>query len=493
VTSPRDWRDFNEIQKRGFPTGLESESRCGRALSFTDIPETPEKSCLFAEKGGGHMLCFLKCPSMDIQASRPPFSRTFTLKPARLALCAGLAALAFAPRASAADPAVLLKDPEVQAAFEAIKRNEPETIETQIRLTEIPAPSFKEQAKAAAVKEIFEKYGLHNVFIDKEGNVLGTHQGAKAHPHVVIAAHLDTVFPEGTDVKVKRDGAILRAPGIGDDTRGLAELVSLIRVFKEQNLKTEGMITFVANVGEEGLGDLRGVKRVFNETLKDQVDMFISIDGGSIDNVTNAAVGSYRYRVTFKGPGGHSYGAFGLVNPIHALGRAAAKIADIQVPTSPKTTFNIGRIGGGTSVNSIPFEAWMEIDMRSPDISSIDKVRSEVLAAVDSSVVEENKRWGKGTIVADVKQVGDRPAGTTSRDTTLVKTVDATIRALGRTPSYGASSTDSNYPIKLGIPAITIGRGGISRDAHALSENFDTTDSWKGPQFSLLLLLSLTR
>lgn len=439
------------------------------------------------------MLCFWVRPSMDTQAFGPFFSRSLAFKPARLALCAGLATLAFSPRTFAADPAVLIKDPEVQAAFEAIKRNEPETIETQIRLTEIPAPSFKEQAKAAAVKALFEKYGLQNVFIDKEGNVLGTHAGSKPHPHVVIAAHLDTVFPEGTDVKVKRDGAVLRAPGIGDDTRGLAELLSIARVFQEQKLKTEGTITFVANVGEEGLGDLRGVKRIFNETLKDQVDMFISIDGGSLGGITNTAVGSYRYRVTFKGPGGHSYGAFGLVNPIHALGRAAAKIADIQVPTDPKTTFNIGRIGGGTSVNSIPFEAWMEIDMRSPDIASIDKVRTQVLAAVDEAVAAENKRWGKGTIVADVKQVGDRPAGTTSADTTLVKSAEATIRAFGATPKLGASSTDSNYPIKLGIPAITVGRGGISKDAHALSESFDTTDSWKGPQFSLLLLLSLTR
>jgi tripeptide aminopeptidase len=394
---------------------------------------------------------------------------------------------------TAADPQILLRDPAVQSLLEVVKRNEPDTMALLIRLTEIPAPPFKEEARAAVLKELFELHGLKNVFIDKAGNVVGTRPGAQPRPNVLITAHLDTVFPEGTDVTVKRDGHILRAPGIGDDTRGLAELVAVLRALQETKTPTTGTITFAATVGEEGLGDLRGVKELFNETLKDQVDMFISIDGGNPSGITAFGVGSYRYRVTFKGPGGHSYGAFGLVNPIHALGRATALIADIQVPASPKTTFNVGRIGGGTSVNSIAFEAWMEIDMRSPDLISLNAVRDKIRAAINTAVFDENARWQKGAITADVELVGDRPPGQTSADTTLVQSAQATIRAMGGMPTLNANSTDSNYPMKLGIPAITIGKGGISRDAHSLDESFDPTDAWKGPQHTLLLLLSLTR
>jgi len=393
----------------------------------------------------------------------------------------------------AADPAVLLKDPAVQALLETAKRNEPEILELQVKLTEIPAPPFKEEVRAAELKKIFEQYGLQNVFIDKEGNVLGTRPGSQPRPHVVVSAHLDTVFPEGTDVTVKREGHVYKAPGIGDDTRGLAELVSVLRAMQETKIQTTGTITFVATVGEEGLGDLRGVKALFNDTLKDRVDMFLSIDGGPVTGITAFAVGSYRYRVTFKGPGGHSYGAFGLVNPIHALGRAVAKIAEVQVPATPKTTFNVGRIGGGTSVNSIAFEAWMEIDMRSPDVAALDAVRDRILATIDAAVQEENARWQKGAITADVQLVGDRPAGSTPADTALVQSAQGVIRALGGVPTLNAGSTDSNYPMKLGIPAITIGKGGISREAHSLDETFEAIDSWRGPQHTLLLLLSLTR
>lgn len=408
-------------------------------------------------------------------------------------LLVGLGLSAWPSTLGAADPAELLKDPAVQSLLEVAKRNEPDTIELQVRLTEIPAPPFQEQVRAAELKRLFEQYGLQNVFIDKEGNVLGTRPGAQARPHIVVSAHLDTVFPEGTDVRVKREGNVLRAPGIGDDTRGLAELISVLRALQETKMPTTGTITFVATVGEEGLGDLRGVKALFNETLKERVDMFISIDGGTTNTITAFGVGSYRYRVTFKGPGGHSYGAFGLVNPIHALGRAVDAIADIQVPATPKTTFNVGRIGGGTSVNSIAFEAWMEIDMRSPDVASLNQVRDRILGAIDQAVKAENARWQKGAITADVQLVGDRPAGATPADTTLVQSAQGVIRAMGGLPVLNASSTDSNYPMKLGIPAITVGRGGISRDAHSLDESFEAVDSWRGPQHTLLLLLSLTR
>jgi tripeptide aminopeptidase len=273
-------------------------------------------------------------------------------------------------------PAELLQNAAVKSALAAVKADEPQTIEDEIRFCEIPAPSFKEEVRGAELRRVFQQIGLQDVRVDKVGNVLGTYPGAAPHPHLVIAAHLDTVFPEGTDVKVKREGTVLRGPGIGDDCRGLAVLVTIAREMKKAGVKTPGTVTFVANVGEEGLGDLRGVKELFRTTLKDQIDNFISIDGTGV-HLTNVAVGSHRYRVTFKGPGGHSFGAFGLANPMGAMGRAIAKIQEMQVPRQPKTTFNVGRTGGGTSVNSIPFESWMEVDMRSSDPVS--------LAAVDAS------------------------------------------------------------------------------------------------------------
>ena len=309
------------------------------------------------------------------------------------ALVVGLAAFS-ASAQEAPTPADLLKNPAVKAALDGAKATEAQTVADQIRFCEIPAPPFKEEVRGQELKRVFEQLGLQNVRIDKVGNVLGDYPGAAPRPRAVIAAHLDTVFPEGTDVKVRRDGAVLHGPGIGDDCRGLAVLVAIVREMKKAKVQTAGTITFVANVGEEGLGDLRGVKELFRVTLKDQIDRFVSIDGTGV-HVTNVAVGSHRYRVTFKGPGGHSFGAFGMANPIGAMGRAIAKINEMQVPRSPKTTFNVGRVGGGTSVNSIPFEGWMEVDMRSSDPASLAAVDASFQKAVDSAVNEENQRWSK--------------------------------------------------------------------------------------------------
>ena len=283
-----------------------------------------------------------------------------------VAVAVALSAVGVRGQGASPTPADLVKDPAVKAAIDGAKATEPQTIEDQIRFCEIPAPSFKEDVRGRELQRVFQQLGLQNVRVDKVGNVLGDYTGAAPRPHVVIAAHLDTVFPEGTNVKVKREGAVLHGPGIGDDCRGLAVLVASVREMKKAKVQVPGTITFVANVGEEGLGDLRGVKELFNTTLKDQIDRFVSIDGTGI-HVTNVAVGSHRYRITFKGPGGHSFGAFGMANPMGAMGRAIAKIQEIQVPKQPKTTFNVGRIGGGTSVNAIAAEAWMEVDLRSSD------------------------------------------------------------------------------------------------------------------------------
>ncbi len=392
------------------------------------------------------------------------------------------------------EPATLLPEPAITAAFEAIKRNEPAMIEEQVRLCEIPAPPFKEQARARELERWFKQLGLHDVRVDAMGNVIGVRPGASPKPNVVLAAHLDTVFPEGTNVQVTRAGSVLKAPGISDDTRGLVALLSVIRGLNEGGVKTNGTITFVANVGEEGLGDLRGTKALFSDSLKGRIDYFISIDGSGVNRVVNTAVGSYRYRVTYKGPGGHSYGAFGLANPAQALGRAAAKIGDTQVPKEPKTTFNIGRIGGGTSVNSIPFEAWMEVDVRSHDTRSLEATRDKILADIKLAAKEENDRWGKGEqITVDIESVGVRPSGSTPPDSPIVRTMEGAIRALGLEPRLATGSTDANYPMSLGVPAITIGGGGEGFGAHALNETFDSTDSHLGPQAALLLVVALTR
>jgi acetylornithine deacetylase/succinyl-diaminopimelate desuccinylase-like protein len=389
--------------------------------------------------------------------------------------------------------ALLLKDSAVRAAVEAAKKNEPWVLEEQVRLCEIPAPPFKEGARANAYAQAFRDLGLRNVRIDREGNVRGERPGLVPRPHVVLSAHLDTVFPEGTDVRVKREGTILRGPGIGDDCRGLAVVLGVGKALDEASVQTEGTITFVGTVGEEGLGDLRGVKHLFNGELKGTIDRFVSVDGTGL-GITHIGVGSHRYRVAFKGPGGHSYGAFGLANPIHALGRAIAKIGDVQVPSDPKTTFNVGRVGGGTSVNSIAFEAWMEIDLRSADAAALQAVEANVHRAIDAALDEENLRWNnRGKLAVEKTLVGDRPTGRTADSAPIVRAATSVTAALGLPVTLDEGSTDANIPMSLGIPAITIDGGGRGTGAHSLGETFDATNSWQGTQRALLLAVALAR
>src|SRR5277367_4965036 len=391
------------------------------------------------------------------------------------------------------DPATLLRDPTLKAALEAAKNNEPKFIDEEVRICEIPAPPFHETERGKELQRLFTGLGLKDVRMDKVGNVIGVRPGKSARPNLVFAAHLDTVFPEGTNVKVSRDGGVMKGPGIGDDSRGLAVMLATIRALNEAQVETPGTITFVANVGEEGLGDLRGAKNLFYDSLKGGIDKFVSVDGTGL-GIVNVGVGSMRYRVTFKGPGGHSYGAFGMANPIHAMGRAIAKISDFEVPTSPKTTFNVGRVGGGTSVNAIPFECWMEVDMRSADEASLKSVDDKFNAAVRSAVEEENRRWNnRGKLSVSPELVGLRPAGQTPADSPIVKTALAVSHALGIEETLHEGSTDSNIPMNLHIPAITISGGGKGTGAHSLNETFDTADSWRGTQRGILLAVALAR
>lgn len=387
----------------------------------------------------------------------------------------------------------LMQEAAVKAAIERVKREEPRVIEDQVRLCEIPAPPFRETARAEAYRQAFQELGLKNVRIDRVGNVIGERPGLAAKPHLVFSAHLDTVFPEQTRVQTTRSGALIKGPGIGDDCRGLAVLLGVVRTLNAANLQTPGRMTFVGTVGEEGLGDLRGVKHLFNEELKGTVDRFVSVDGAGL-GITHVAVGSLRYRVTFKGPGGHSYGAFGLANPVHALGRAIGRIAELQVPRQPKTTFNVGRIGGGTSVNSIATDAWMEVDMRSSDRGALVALDAGFQKALDVALAEENERRGNtGRLVLEKKLVGNRPAGSVPLDAPIVVAALSVSRALGFQPQIDEGSTDSNFPISVGIPAITIDGGGSATGSHSPDETFDTTDSWKGTARALLLAIALAQ
>lgn len=382
---------------------------------------------------------------------------------------------------------------QVRRAIEYIKTIESETLQEQITITEIPAPPFKEQQRAAYFKQRFQQLGLKNVRIDKEGNAIGERPGIGGTntPTLVVAAHLDTVFDEATDVRVRRDGTLLKAPGIGDDGRGLTLLPALIRALDHARIQTVGNVIFVANVGEEGLGDLRGVRHLFNEELKNRITHFISIDGTGL-GITNRAVGSFRYRVSYKGPGGHSYGSFGMPNPVHALGRAIEKVSRFQVPREPKTTFNVGRIDGGTSVNSIAHTASMEVDMRSESATELAKLDAEFKRAVQQALDEENNRWTSDRKLSiEVKQIGNRPTGEQAADAPIVQAALAADRMLGIKSELGASSTDANLPISLGIPAITIDGGGRGRGAHSLDESFEPTDSHLGAQRALLIVLGI--
>jgi acetylornithine deacetylase/succinyl-diaminopimelate desuccinylase-like protein len=385
--------------------------------------------------------------------------------------------------------------PKLRAAVNLLKADNAWTLEQQRTICEIPAPPFKEQARGLEMKRRFEALG-YKTMIDSIGNVIAERRGDGTWPKLVVAGHLDTVFPEGTDVSVKTTGTRFKGPGIGDDCRGLAVMLAVARAFNRSNVENKGTIYFVANVGEEGPGNLRGVRHLFERTFKDSIDAFISVDGGGeVTSVTTHGVGSIRYKVTFKGPGGHSYGAFGTPNPIHALGRAISMIGDLTVPSTPKTTFNVGIIEGGTSVNSIPFSGALQIDMRSVSEVELKKVDAQVLAILAKARDAENARWNptdpaqKISFVIDT--IGIRPANSSQTENTpIVAAAAKAARELGLTRMrYVATSTDANYPMSIGIPAITVNGGGSEDGAHSLDEWYDDgPDGFLGPQFTAILI-----
>ena len=390
-----------------------------------------------------------------------------------------------------------LRDMEAyQGALRRLDEEYDRFVEELVQLTEIPAPPFGEEARASTYMAMLRDAGLTNVEMDQIGNVMGLRRGTGEAPLLAVAAHLDTVFPEGTEVEVRREGNRLRAPGIGDDTAGLATLLAVARVLNETDLETESDLLFIGNVGEEGAGDLRGVKHLFRDgKYKDQIGGFIAVESGGQSTITTGALGSLRYRVTFKGPGGHSYGAFGLVSPAYAMGNAIRKVSAISVPETPKTTFNIGIVEGGTSVNSIPFETSMVVDMRSESRDELETLVEIFLDLVHEAVEEENvtRSISEGQIELEMTLVGDRPSGQTSESANIVKFAVAAFEAFGIRPTFRISSTDSNVPISLGIPAITIGRGGLSGRSHSLDEwvDIEREPTVRGIQVVLTTILAI--
>jgi tripeptide aminopeptidase len=387
----------------------------------------------------------------------------------------------------------ILEHPRVRQAFQYLEENDAETMSDLRELTQIPAPPFMEEVRGHRFAERLVEVGVDSVWTDAEGNVIGLRRGRGAGT-IVIAGHLDTVFPEGTDVTIRERGDTLYAPGIADDTRGLVTVLGILRAMNAAEIETELDVWFVGTVGEEGLGDLRGMKHLFREGGPD-IDAFISIDGLGRNGITHAGLGSYRYRVTFRGPGGHSWGAFGLGNPAHALGRAIAHFDEgANAYTSQaerRTSYNVGRIGGGTSVNSIPFEAWMEVDMRSESPSALDEIDAVFREAMQAGLDEANAVRTRGDeLSVELDKIGDRPSGEIAPDHPFIQRAIAATALTGGAPSLGRSSTDANIPIALGVPAITIGGGGAGGGAHSLGEYYLNHDGPEGIQRAMLVLLA---
>jgi len=391
-----------------------------------------------------------------------------------------VAALAAAPAATAqstADATVrqVVASQSYRQASAVLDARHDQWVADIVKITEIPSPPFKEQARARAFADMLRARGL-DPKIDAEGNVLALRMGTVPGAVVVVSAHLDTVFPEGTDVSVKREGTRLSAPGVGDDSAGLATLLALVDAMNVGRLQTRSDILFVGTVGEEGLGDLRGVRYLFGKgEYKGRIRAFFSLDGSGLESMTTGGTGSKRYRVTFKGPGGHSFGAFGIVNPLVPLATTVAELYKLNVPASPKTTYSASVIGGGTSVNAIPEQVWLEVDMRSASAAELAKLERKFLAIVPRAVAAENaaRSTRTGTVSADLKPIGARPAGHTPDDAAIVRFAEAAYRAEGIAVKKDISSTDANEPMSLGIPAITMSRVARSAGAHSPAEWVD--------------------
>jgi tripeptide aminopeptidase len=367
-------------------------------------------------------------------------------------------------------------------------------IRTQITVAQIAAPTGEEQERGGWVARRLRDCGLSEIHTDDAGNVIGRRNGSAELPPVVICAHLDTVFPRETDLSIRRDGERLVGPGINDNGRGLAVMLALAAEIDGVRVRTRHPIEFVATTGEEGLGDLRGAKHYFASRGRGAHAM-VALDGAGDERIIHRALGSRRFRVSYSGPGGHSWAAFGVPNAVHAAAGAAAQLASLALPSSPRTTLSVGRIGGGLSVNSIPDRAWLEIDSRSTSAAALDDLERAIRTISQVAADDENAKRAAGTrsLCVNVEPIGARPCGETPADHALVQAAIEATRLVGRQPDLALASTDANVAISHGIPAIAIGAGGRGGDAHTRSEWFDNLHGTVGVARALTIVMTMAR
>lgn len=385
----------------------------------------------------------------------------------------------------------LADDPRTARALAWIDKNSAWLTDQQIRLTEIPAPEFEEARRGAALKELFAASGLQ-VRIDKTGNVIGERKGSDVKSVILVVAHLDTVFPASTDVHVKRSGTRLLAPGISDNGAGLAALVGLARALSESRLRMDKTIILAGDVGEEGEGNLRGIRALI-DAYGSRIAAVIAVDGPSSDHITTQAIASHRWEVAITGPGGHSWSDFGAPNPITALSRGIVRFSAISVPDNPRSTYNFGVIEGGTSVNSIPSRAAVKIDLRSEDEHELVRLEASLRDAMQTGMNDEISATeaARGALQISFRSIGARPAGNLPDDSPLLATIRDVDRYLGNRSRLERSSTDANIPLSLGIPAIAIGGGGRGGGSHTLDEWYDPAGRELGLKRLLLTVVAL--
>jgi acetylornithine deacetylase/succinyl-diaminopimelate desuccinylase-like protein len=399
-----------------------------------------------------------------------------------------------APDSSPATTLAASTHRSLAAAHARLAAHDDAIIRSQIAIAQIAAPTGEEQERGAWVSRRFADIGLSEIHTDGAGNVVGRRATDRDLPPVVICAHLDTVFPRGTDLAVRRDGERLVGPGINDNGRGLAVMLALAGEIDGARLRTKHPVEFVATTGEEGIGDLRGAKHYF-ATRGRGAHAMIALDGAGDERIIHRALGSRRFRISYSGPGGHSWAAFGVPNAVHAAAGAAARLAALPLPTVPRTTLSVGRIGGGLSVNSIPDAAWLEVDLRSTSEIQLDELERAIRRIATAAAEEENNRRAPGTrpLRGQVESIGDRPCGETPADDALVQAAVAATRLVGRTPDLALASTDANVPIRHGIPAIAIGAGGRGGDAHTHAEWFDNLHGSVGVARALTIVMTAAK
>ena len=400
--------------------------------------------------------------------------------------------------AAGASVTELARDAHVAHALDWLTGNVAWATDEQVRITEIPAPSSHEAQRAAYVRKLLASCGLR-VHGDDVGNVIGERAGATSADIVVLTAHLDTVFSAGTSTQVRRKNGRLYAPGISDNGAGLAALAAVARALQEGKLKTRMTVLFVADVGEEGEGNLRGMRKLV-ESYRSRLRYVVALDGASTDHVTTSALASRRIEVSVLGPGGHSWSDFGMPNPIHALARGVARFVRVRVPAEPRTTFNVGAIEGGTSVNSIPYRAAIKVDLRSESEPELDRLESALREAIREGVDEEMEasrerekggRPDNGKLEIKVRVLGIRPGGQLPEGSPLLAALRDADSYLRNRSRAERSSTDANIPLSLGIQAISIGAGGQAGGAHSLGEWYDPAGRELGLQRVLLTLLGV--